>query len=64
MGTTRNAYRRGVRLSLTVSPQASEAIDALVATGYHGLNRAQCAQRLLYERLRDVLPPTQGRNRR
>lgn len=42
-----NAYRKGVRLSLTVSPQVSDMLDELLSTGLFGLNRAKVAQRLL-----------------
>lgn len=49
-----NAYKRGVRLSLTVSPQVSRYIDRLARTGLHGRNRAEVAQRLLYAQVREI----------
>jgi hypothetical protein len=48
-----SAYRRGVRLALTVSPIVSEAIDNLLATGLFGRSRAEVAQRLLYRFFQD-----------
>lgn len=49
-----NAYKRGVRLSLTVSPQVSKYLDKLVAAGVFGRNRAEVAQRLLYAQIRET----------
>jgi len=51
----KNAYKRGVRLSLTISPQVSKALDHLLAIGLHGRTRAEVAQRLLYAEVREVL---------
>jgi hypothetical protein len=48
-----NAYRRGVRLTVTISPIASQAIDALLATGLWGPTRAAVAQEMIYRCLRD-----------
>lgn len=42
----------GVRLALTVSQPASKMIDQLLGTGLYGRNRAEVAQRLLYQALR------------
>lgn len=50
------AYRKGVRLSLTISPQASTMIDELLATGLYGIHgRAGVAQELIYKALREHL---------
>ena len=47
------AYRKGVRLALTISPQASEMINQLLATGLFGVHgRASVAQELIYRGLR------------
>lgn len=47
-----NAYRRGVRIELTISPQVSAMLDRLLAIGLFGRNRAHVAQGLLYRALR------------
>jgi hypothetical protein len=48
------AYRRGVRLCLTISPQASAMLDELLASGLYGINgRAGVAQELIYRALRE-----------
>jgi hypothetical protein len=47
-----SAYDRGVRVQTTVSPKAAEIIDALLATGLFGLNRALVVQELIYRSLR------------
>jgi hypothetical protein len=54
-----NPYRRGVRLSITIAPKASAAIDMLLATGLYGRSRAEVAQRFVYDRLREVEGPQQ-----
>lgn len=54
-----NAYKRGVRISLTVSPQVSGALDHLLVLGLYGRTRAEVAQRLLYAQVSetvDLLP--------
>lgn len=48
-----NAYRKGVRLALTISPRANKAIDELLATGLYGRSRAEVAQRFVYQGLRE-----------
>lgn len=48
----RPAYRRGGRISLTLSPGASRALDDLLAHGLFGSNRAAVAQELIYRGLR------------
>lgn len=58
-----NAYRKGVRLALTISPQVSRAIDKLLATGLYGRSRAEVAQRFVYDRLRELEPPLKLRPR-
>lgn len=60
----KNAYKRGVRLSLTVSPQVSRYLDDLLRTGVYGRTRAEVAQRLLYAQVRetvDLLPKKERR---
>lgn len=52
-----NAYKRGVRLQLTVSPQAAKAVDALLDAGLYGRSRAEVVQRLLYAQIRQVFGP-------
>lgn len=47
------AYRKGVRLSITIAPKASTMLDELLATGLFGRSRAEVAQRFVYEGLRD-----------
>lgn len=47
------AYRKGVRLSITIAPKASAMLDQLLATGLYGRSRAEVAQRFVYEGLRD-----------
>lgn len=47
-------------ITLTLTPQVSEAIDGLLATGLFGLSRAQVARELLYRAVRehlDFVPP-------
>jgi len=54
----KQAYRRGVRLSLTISPQASAMLDELLATGLYGINgRAGVAQEFIYRGLREQCEP-------
>lgn len=54
----KQAYRRGVRLAVTISPQCSAMIDELLATGLYGIDgRAGVAQRLIYAQLRVLLGP-------
>lgn len=48
------AYRRGVRLDITIAPKASKAIDRLLASGLYGLSRAEVAQRFVYAGLREA----------
>ena len=50
-GTT-PAYRRGIRLAITVAPAVSNLLDDLLATGLYGRSRAEVAQRGLYAWLR------------
>jgi hypothetical protein len=47
------AYRKGVRLSITIAPKASAMLDELLATGLFGRSRAEVAQRFVYAGLRD-----------
>lgn len=47
-----SAYDRGVRVQTTIAPLTSKMIDALLATGLFGLNRALVVQELLYRSLR------------
>ena len=49
-----NAYRRGVRIAITIAPKAAKALDRLLATGLYGRTRAGVAQRFVYEGLRDA----------
>lgn len=53
MATMKPAYRRGVRIDLTIAPAVSKMIDQLLATGLFGRTRAAVAQELLYRSLRD-----------
>ena len=56
-----SAYKKGVRLSLTISPVASKMIDKLLATGLFGIHgRAGVAQELIYRGLREELRPENG----
>lgn len=48
-----DAYRRGVALGTTVSPQAAELIDTLLATGLYGLNRSAFVREAVYAFLRE-----------
>lgn len=48
------AYKRGVRLGVTISPKASLAIDELLTFGLHGSSRAEIAQRFIYAGLREA----------
>lgn len=51
-----NAYKKGIRLALTISPQASAMIDDLLKSGLWGVHgRAGVAQELIYRGLRDQL---------
>lgn len=53
-----SAYRRGVRLTVTLSPIASRMIDRLLRSGLYGVRgRAGVAQELIYRGLRSELPP-------
>ena len=56
------AYRRGVRVSITVAPQVSASVDRLLATGLFGFNRAHVIERLLSRALmqEDVMPFWRG----
>jgi hypothetical protein len=49
------AYRRGVRLTVTIAPKASAMIDTLLATGRHGHSRADVAKWFIYAGLREAL---------
>ncbi len=51
------AYRRGVRLTVTIAPKASAMIDTLLATGLHGHSRADVAKWFIYAGLREALGP-------
>lgn len=56
MAKETSAYRKGVRLSLTISPQASKMIDDLLRSGLWGVHgRAGVAQELVYRGLREQL---------
>lgn len=46
------AYKKGVKLSLTVSPVVSDVINKFLATGLYGRSRSEVAQRLLYDKIR------------
>lgn len=49
----RPAYRRGKRLSLTISPQVHDVIGRLARSGLYGHgSRAEAAQILLYASVR------------
>ena len=48
-----NAYRQGVKLTISVAPKVARMLDELLATGLFGLTRAGVAQRLLYRSLQD-----------
>lgn len=52
-----NAYKRGVRITVTISPKASAAIDRLLALGLYGRSRAAVVQEFIYLGLRQALPP-------
>ena len=49
--TSAPAYRKGVRLAITVAPKASADLDRLLATGLFGRSRAEVAQRFIYQGL-------------
>lgn len=54
----KHAYKRGVRLQVTLSPQASKMIDKLLSTGLFGIHgRAGVAQELIYRGLREIEKP-------
>lgn len=42
---------KGIRISITVTPQVSRAIDELLSQGLHGNNRADVADRLICNEL-------------
>lgn len=48
-----SAYRRGVRVTVTIAPKAAAALDVLLATGLFGRSRAGVAQEGIYRMLRD-----------
>lgn len=57
-GAPTSGYLKGIRLSLTISPQASKMIDDLLRTGLWGVSgRAGVAQELIYRGLREQLRP-------
>lgn len=47
------AYRRGIRIAVTLSPQAARQLVDMAASGLWGRTRAEVAQRLIYGGLRD-----------
>ena len=53
----KNAYKKGVRLSLTISPQVDKVLLKLLRGGLHGRTKSEVAQRLLYLAVRDQMPP-------
>jgi hypothetical protein len=51
------AYKKGVRVSVTIAPRASAMLDELLLTGLYGRNRAAIAQEFIYRGLREALEP-------
>jgi hypothetical protein len=49
------AYRKGVRLSITIAPKASAMLDELLATGLYGRSKAAVAMWFVYAGLREAL---------
>jgi len=43
--------KRAVRISIAITPQMDDAIDALLATGLFGRSRADLVHRLVCDRL-------------
>jgi hypothetical protein len=50
------AYRKGVKVAVTLSPKSVVMIDALVATGLFGFHRAGFVQEAVYKHLRELQP--------
>lgn len=48
-----SAYRKGVRLAVTIAPRCSQSIDDLLETGLFGRSRAEVAQRMIYRFLQE-----------
>lgn len=53
----KKALQKWKRVTIELSPQAVVLIDQLLATGLHGLNRAEVCERLVLEKLREQLRP-------
>ena len=51
----RIATKRSVRITITTTEQVANALDGLVTVGLHGSNRADAAERLVCEGLRNDL---------
>jgi Arc/MetJ-type ribon-helix-helix transcriptional regulator len=47
------AYKKGVTISVNISPIAAEMIDVLLKTGLYGMSRSACCREFIYRALRD-----------
>jgi hypothetical protein len=53
MAPGKAAYRKGVTISVNVSPIAAAMIDKLLSTGLYGMSRSACCREFVYRALRD-----------
>ena len=53
MATNAAAYKKGVSISMTVSPISAAMIDKLLKTGLYGQSRAACCREFVYRALRE-----------
>ncbi len=62
--STMDAYRKGRRVSATISPIALQDLNDLIETGLFGRTRAEVVQRFIYAGIRDAIPFLRAQRRR